>query len=88
MFEFMHFSQTRIATIDSYVTSFILMYYYMYDYFKQVLCFAIWNLKIIVFKFVFWLVASKWIAFYGAAGLALLFFITKISEYNDYKTNY
>jgi len=34
MFDFMHFSQTRIATIDSYVTLFvILMYYHMYDYF-------------------------------------------------------
>lgn len=31
--DFMHFAQTRIATIDVYITFFIiLMYYFMYDY--------------------------------------------------------
>jgi len=90
MFEFMHFSQTRIATIDSYVTFFIiLMYYYMYDYFANksyVLGFRA-SLKPLLLSGLFFGLgaASKWIAFYGAAGLALLFFITKISEYNDYK---
>lgn len=90
MFEFMHFSQTRIATIDSYVTFFIiLMYYYMYDYFvnkSYVLGFRE-SLKPLFLSGLFFGLgaASKWIAFYGAAGLALLFFITKISEYNDYK---
>jgi len=90
MFEFMHFSQTRIATIDSYVTFFIiLMYYYMYDYFinkSYVLGFR-QSLKPLFFSGLFFGlgIASKWIAFYGAAGLALLFFVTKINEYNDYK---
>ena len=33
-FDFMHFAQTRIATIDVYVTLFvILMYYFMYKYY-------------------------------------------------------
>ncbi|WP_456049012.1 glycosyltransferase family 39 protein [Acetivibrio cellulolyticus] len=90
MFEFMHFSQTRIATIDSYVTLFIiLMYYYMYDYFTNksyVLGFKA-SLKPLFLSGLFFGLgaASKWIAFYGAAGLALLFFVTKISEFNDYK---
>ena len=90
MFEFMHFSQTRIATIDSYVTFFIiLMYYYMYDYFinkSYVLGFRESLKPLFLSGLFFGLgVASKWIAFYGAAGLALLFFVTKINEYNDYK---
>jgi len=90
MFEFMHFSQTRIATIDSYVTFFIiLMYYYMYDYFvnKSYVLGYRESLKSLFLSGLFFGLgaASKWIAFYGAAGLALLFFITKISEYNDYK---
>lgn len=90
MFEFMHFSQTRIATIDSYVTFFIiLMYYYMYHYFinkSYVLGFRE-SLKPLFLSGLFFGLgaASKWIAFYGAVGLALLFFVTKASEYNDYK---
>ena len=32
-FDFMHFAQTRIATIDVYITFFVLlMYYFMYQY--------------------------------------------------------
>ncbi len=90
MFDFMHFSQTRIATIDSYSTLFvILMYYYMYDYFvnkSYVLGFRA-SLKPLFLSGLFFGLgaASKWIAFYGAAGLALLFFVTKVSEYKDYK---
>ena len=35
-FDFMHFVQTRIATIDVYVTFFIMfMYYFMYKYYAQ-----------------------------------------------------
>ncbi|TYQ16158.1 UNVERIFIED_CONTAM: putative membrane-bound dolichyl-phosphate-mannose-protein mannosyltransferase [Acetivibrio alkalicellulosi] len=89
MFDLMHFAQTRISTIDSYVTFFvILMYYHMYDYsvnksyslgFKP-------SLKPLFLSGLFFGfgAASKWIAFYGAAGLALLFFITKAVEYADY----
>lgn len=90
MFDFMHFSQTRIATIDSYVTLFIiLMYYYIYDYYANksyVLGFKA-SLKPLFLSGLFFGLgaSSKWIAFYGAAGLALVFFVTKISEYNDYK---
>lgn len=89
MFDFMHFTQTRLATIDSYSTFFILlMYYFMYDYFanksyqmpfKQ-------SLKPLLFcgiAFGFG-IASKWIALYGGAGLAVLFFWSRISETRDY----
>ena len=89
MFDFMHFAQTRIATIDVYATFFtILMYYYMYDYFvkksyevgfKQ-------SLKPLFLSGLFFGlgIASKWICAYAAAGLALLFFTAKLLEYIDY----
>ena len=79
MFDSMHFAQTRIATIDSYVTFFvILMYYYMYDYFvnkSYVLGFK-QSLKPLFLSGLFFGfgAASKWIAFYGAARTCLVVF--------------
>ncbi len=76
--DFMHFTQTRIATIDTYGVFFIiLMYYFMYIYFDSdrdelpykksllvlLLCGASFGLGI----------ASKWIGAYAGAGLAVLF---------------
>ncbi|MCL2216293.1 MAG: phospholipid carrier-dependent glycosyltransferase [Defluviitaleaceae bacterium] len=77
-FDFMLFSQTRLATIDTYVTFFVLaMYFFMYLYVRGVeqnslkkslillaLCGAMTGLAI----------ASKWQGVYGALGLPLLFF--------------
>jgi dolichyl-phosphate-mannose-protein mannosyltransferase len=89
MFDFMHFTQTRISTIDSFVTLFvILMYYFMYDYF-MVKSYNISFKKSLVplglSGLFFGLgIASKWIALYGAAGLALLLFIAKIGEFIDF----
>lgn len=78
-FDFMHFTQTRIATIDTYAVFFLLL---MYDamavfLFRDLrrepvrkmllplgLCGVFTGLG----------VASKWTAAYGAAGLAVLFF--------------
>jgi len=90
MFDFMHFSQTRIATIDSYVTLFvILMYYFMYDYFinKSYNVTLKESLKPLFLSGLFFGLgaASKWIAIYGAAGLALLFFINKTTEFVEYR---
>lgn len=90
MFDFMHFTQTRIATIDVYVTFFIiLMYYFMYDYFmnKSYALGFRQSLKPLFLSGLFFGlgVASKWIALYGAAGLALLFFTAKYYDYKDYK---
>ena len=36
MFDFMHFTQTRLATIDSYTIFFVmLMFYFMLDYYDS-----------------------------------------------------
>ncbi len=78
-FDFMHFSQTRIATIDSYPVFFILlMYFFMYLFYEkaETLSFRKSCLYLLFSGISFGLaIASKWIGFYGGAGLALLFFI-------------
>lgn len=89
-FDFMHFAQTRIATIDVYVTFFImLMYYFMYKYYSSnfydgsfkkglmylALCGTSMGLGI----------ASKWTGMYAGAGLLILFCITIYKRYNEYR---
>ena len=72
-FDFMHYSQTRIATIDSYVVLFILlMYLFLYLWLtapegrKKTLWLGLTGLS-------FGLgVASKWTGLYAGAGLALI----------------
>ena len=77
----MHFTQTRIATIDSYAVFWImLMYLFMFRY-----CQMSWNREPLgktliplglcgVTMGVAW--ATKWVGFYASAGLAILFFWT------------
>ncbi len=89
-FDFMHFSQTRLATIDTYVVFFImLMYYYMFKYYKM--SFYDTPLKKTLIPLglsgiFFGLgVASKWTGVYAGAGLAIIFFITLWRRYSEYK---
>ncbi len=88
MFDFMHFTQTRLATIDSYTVFFImLMFYFMLDYydsksyeqgfFKSLIPLLLSGI------FLGLGASTKWIALYGAAGLALLFFLSRGYEFND-----
>lgn len=88
-FDFMHFAQTRIATIDVYVVFFvILMYYFMYQY--AALSFYDTSLK----KTLLPLgtcgicmglgIASKWTGIYAGAGLALIFFSVLYRRYREY----
>lgn len=88
MMDFMRTTQTRLATIDTYSVFFILlMYYFMYDYFANRsydrpfwkgivslglsgLCFGLGA-------------AAKWTSIYAGVGLAVLFFMVKISEGTD-----
>ena len=78
-FDFMHFTQTRIATIDTYAVFFLLL---MYD---AMLCFCQLDLRQTPMKklllplalcgvFTGLGIASKWTAAYAALGLAVLFF--------------
>ncbi len=85
-FDFMHFTQTRIATIDTYSVFFLLL---MYDAMV-----SFWRMDILkepVKKLLVPLglsglfmglgVASKWTAAYGAVGLAVLYFAKLFSAY-------
>lgn len=89
-FDFMHFAQTRIATIDVYVTFFImLMYYFMWRYSQMSfydtplrktfvplgLCGLSMGLGI----------ACKWTGIYAGAGLAVLFFWTFYKRFREYR---
>lgn len=89
-FDFMHFAQTRIATIDVYVTFFIiLMYYYMYKYYEMSFydtplkkTLVPLGLSGIFFGFAW---ASKWTGLYAGAGLAVIFFYTLYERYEEYR---
>ena len=78
-FDFMHYVQTRIATIDTYAVFFILlMYDAMLIFLQTDLMTAGWR-KILLPLFFSGLfmglgISSKWTVAYGACGLAVLFF--------------
>lgn len=88
-FDFMHFTQTRLTTIDVFVTFFIIvMYYFMERYIN--LSFYDTPLKKtwiplgacgIAFGFG---VASKWTGAYAGAGLAIIFFTQLFIRYKEY----
>ncbi|OQB24762.1 MAG: putative dolichyl-phosphate-mannose--protein mannosyltransferase [Firmicutes bacterium ADurb.Bin182] len=87
-FDFMHFAQTRIATIDVYGVFFIiLMYYFMYRYY----CMNFFTdglkktLKPLGFAGLFFGLgaASKWIGFYAGAGLAVILFTSLFKRYSE-----
>ena len=91
-FDFMHYVQTRISTIDCFVTFFILLQtYLMYLYctksfydmpFKKTL------------KPLFWCgivtglsIACKWQGVYATVGLGVLFFLAMHQRYAEYRQN-
>lgn len=87
-FDFMHFSLTRIGTIDSYPVFFILcMYYFMYRFGKSALSWA--RGACVPFRSLVGQLAlsglamglgcaSKWTAVYASAGLAVEFLVILI----------
>ena len=88
-FDFMHFTQTRIATIDVYAVFFILcMYYYMYQY--VTMNFFVDGLKRtfkpLALAGVFFGVgaACKWTCIYAGMGLAVLLLCSLIARYLEY----
>ena len=86
--DFMHFTQTRIATIDSFVVLFILwsyvfmVYYLRMDYWNK----KLWQTLVPLFLsglFMGLAVASKWTGCYAGVGLALLFFWSLYRRYTQ-----
>ncbi|MFD0586406.1 phospholipid carrier-dependent glycosyltransferase [Paenibacillus sp. GCM10027627] len=87
--DFMHFTQTRIATIDVYGVFFImLMFYFMNKYFamnfyKDKLMATLVPLGLAGLFFGLG-VASKWIVLYGGAGLAVMLFLSLWDRMKQY----
>lgn len=88
-FDFMHFAQTRIATIDVFVTLFIMLaYYFMYCYTRK--SFYDTDLKKTFIPLglcgiamgLSW--ASKWTGIYSSFGLCLIFFLTMWQRFREY----
>jgi len=77
-FDFMHFAQTRLATIDTYVTFFVMamfftMYLYMDGIHRNTLKKSL-SLLAITGVLMGFAIASKWQGVYGAIGLPIVFF--------------
>lgn len=88
--DFMHFTQTRIATIDVYGVFFILlMFYYMYQYISMNFFADEFRktLKPLALSGLFFGlgIASKWICFYAGGGLAVLLFFNLFQRYRMYR---
>ncbi|WP_250230128.1 phospholipid carrier-dependent glycosyltransferase [Anaeropeptidivorans aminofermentans] len=89
-FDFMHFAQTRIATIDSYTCIFIMgMYYFMYQYYTM----SFYDTKLSKTMLPLFLsgvftglaISVKWQGVYALAGIAVIFFITIYDRFREYK---
>lgn len=88
-FDFMHFNQTRIATIDVYITFFVIvMYYFMYRYYRMSFYDSTLSQTLLplgICGIAMGLgVACKWTGAYAGIGLALLFFGTLLRRYREY----
>ncbi len=87
--DFMHYTQTRIATIDSYSVFFImLMCYFMYlytetNYNRQPLGKSLLPLALCGVTFGLG-AATKWLCIYAGAGLAFIFAIQMVKRYREY----
>ncbi|MDR1638215.1 MAG: phospholipid carrier-dependent glycosyltransferase [Clostridiales bacterium] len=91
-FDFMHFVQTRISTIDVFVTFFIiLMYFFMFMHVSTNML----ESRPAFLKSLFWLflcgssmglaVASKWQGAYAMAGLPIIFFHHLLGRWKEYR---
>ena len=88
-FDFMHYTQSRLATIDTYAVIFtMLIYYFMYRYYQT--SFYDTDLKktfrplFLCGIFVGIGFASKWNVAYGFIGIAILFFMNMYKRYKEY----
>ena len=86
-FEFMHYTQTRIATIDSYGVFFILLsFYFMWQWiaapYNMGLKKTWWDLAASGVSFGLGC-ACKWTVVYGGMGLALLWLLRVVMKYRE-----
>ncbi len=88
--DFMHFTQTRIATIDVFIVFFvILMYYFMYRFYEQSTQ-GIHVKKYVLYLFLSGLmfalgISAKWTGAYAGVGLALIYALSLRNIYRQTK---
>ena len=86
--DFMHLTQTRLATIDTYAFFFILlMYWFMYRYLTLPVGTPFRKCALPLFlSGLFWGIgaASKWTVIYGCTGLVVLYFIGLYQKVRDW----
>ncbi len=86
--DFMHYTQTRIATVDSFLTLFVmLMFLFMAKYAEIPLDKDRNRQYRLLFAggvFMGCAIAVKWNGAYGAAGLAVFFFINLLLKHKDF----
>lgn len=89
-FDFMHYAQTRISTIDVFVTLFIIAaYYFMYCYTRK----SFYDTRLRdtfiplglcgITMGISW--ACKWTGIYASAGLCVIFFLTMFQRFREYR---
>lgn len=88
-FDFMHFAQTRLATIDVFITFFVLLMYLLLYRYSTVSFYDTPLRKTFLPLGACGLcmglgIATKWSGVYAGAGLALLFFATLARRYREY----
>ncbi len=89
-FDFMHLSQTRIATIDSFTAFFVmLMYYFMYQFTQQNFyeTGVKKTLKPLFLSGLFFGIgaATKWQGIYAGTGLCVMYFWTLWKRFAEYR---
>ncbi|MFC1787009.1 phospholipid carrier-dependent glycosyltransferase, partial [Halobacteriota archaeon] len=85
-FDFMHFTEARLATGDTFIVFFlILMFYFFFNYFQGISKKG-WKdvgrplfLSTLFFGLAF---STKWYALYGFIGMAFLFILLKLKEFS------
>ena len=84
-FDFMHFTQTRLATIDSYSVFFILgMYYYMYRFCSEE---EHGGRHLLLSGLFFGLgAATRWTCLYAGAGLAVIWLLHWVRRREAFRT--
>ncbi|MDR3209882.1 MAG: phospholipid carrier-dependent glycosyltransferase [Oscillospiraceae bacterium] len=87
-FDFMHFTQTRIATVDTYGVFFIILsYLFMYRFIAQEHSRQLRKaMRPLALSGLFFGLgaASKWIMLYAAMGLAALYILRLVTDYSYY----
>ena len=89
-FDFMHFSQTRLATIDVFITFFVIAMYYCMERYCSLSYYDPTLKKTWIFLgasgIFFGLgMATKWTGAYAGAGLAILFFMQLLKQRKEYR---